>query len=62
MKLVKIGGVWLNPTKVIRVEGFNNITLITHEEHKTLFGPPVNLIQVDLPLEEVAAIINGGLV
>ncbi|MBF0699443.1 hypothetical protein [Streptococcus danieliae] len=57
MKLVKIGNDWVAPQKVMWID-----QIVVDEKLKTRVCMPDNYTTtVDLALDEVAAIINGGL-
>lgn len=61
MKLVKIGDGWINPEKVVMVYRRNSSTCVLFEETHDFYGNLVSDLDVDKPLDEVVAIINGGL-
>lgn len=61
MKLVKIGNSWINPTKVIGVEPFDGGSIVFIEKHTLSITNQRFAIEVSGPVDEVAAIINGGL-
>lgn len=59
MKLVKIDDVWVNPANVFQVQpGENNCCYILCNAYEV---SSLNLLRVDKPIDEVVAIINGGL-
>lgn len=61
MKLVKIGNSWISPTEVIGVEPFSGGSVVFIKEHKTSIMSQRFAIEVAAPIDEVVAIINGGL-